>query len=108
MATRLPDSCGHAVCPSSISSVSLPPLSLALYAYLDYAFSVSSSTYQTSSLCSSFDLDSLDPAFEELFRHVFESHPLNSIMFVDVVNDARDVSDPLWLYRAQARTVHAS
>ncbi|KAH0357792.1 hypothetical protein KCU83_g188, partial [Aureobasidium melanogenum] len=41
---------------------------------------------------SSFNFDSLNPAFEELSCHVAKGHPLDAFMFVDVIDDSEDIS----------------
>jgi hypothetical protein len=84
---------------SSTSFILSSALSVARYICFDDTFSVSSSTYQSSSvrsifhLGSSFDLDSPNSTFEECSCHVSKWHPLDPLMFVDVVDDAEDVSN---------------
>lgn len=41
---------------------------------------------------SSFNLDSLNPAFEELSCHVAKGHPLDAFICVDMIDDSEDIS----------------
>ena len=49
---------------------------------------LSSSSDTFSIVRSSLDLDSCNPAFEELCRHITQRHPLNTFMLVDVFDNA--------------------
>lgn len=49
---------------------------------------LSSSSDTISIVHSSLDLDSCNPAFEEVYRHSTQRHPLNTFMLVDVFDNA--------------------